>query len=76
MNTAKLFQSGNSQAVRLPKEIRLPGSEVKMFRRGNQVILKPFETTGDPLFDSLNQFSEDFMKDGRNQPPVQTRDLL
>jgi len=76
MNTAKLFQSGNSQAVRLPKEIRLPGSEVKMFRRGNQVILEPFETTGDPLFDSLNQFSEDFMKDGRNQPPVQTRDLL
>jgi len=76
MNTAKLFQSGNSQAVRLPKEYRLPGSEVKIFRRGNQIILEPLETTWEPLFESLNQFPEDFMEDGRNQPPVQKRESL
>jgi len=76
MNTAKLFKSGNSQAVRLPKEYRLPGSEVKIFRRGNQIILEPLETTWEPLFESLNQFPEDFMEDGRNQPPVQKRESL
>lgn len=40
MNTAKLFKHGGSQAVRLPKEFRFPGSEVVVTRRGDAVILR------------------------------------
>ena len=42
-STAKLFQNGRSQAVRLPKEFRFKGSEVKIRKKGNQVILEPIE---------------------------------
>jgi len=74
METAKLFHNGNSQAVRLPKEFRIPGNEVKIFKKGNQVILEPIETTWDPLFESLSEFPEDFMQEGRNQPGMQKRE--
>ena len=76
METAKLFQNGNSQAVRLPKAFRIPGNEVKIFKNGHQVILEPIETNWNSLFESLNEFPEDFMEDGRNQPPMQKRELL
>lgn len=76
METAKLFQNGNSQAVRLPKEFRLPGDKVKIFRKGNQVILEPFEAGWDVLFESLADFPDDFMIDGREQPAMQKRESL
>ncbi len=76
METAKLFQNGSSQAVRLPKEFRLPGNEVKIFKKGNHVILEPIVSTWDTLFESLSEFPEDFMKDGRNQPGMQKRESL
>ncbi len=74
MEIAKLFQNGNSQAVRLPKEFRIPGNEVKIFKHGNRVILEPIENTWDSLFESLSEFPEDFMQDGRNQPDMQKRE--
>ena len=74
MERAKLFQNGNSQAVRLPKAFRIQGNEVKIYKKGNQVILEPIEATWDPLFESLNEFPEDFMKDGRCQPDMQKRE--
>jgi len=40
MTTAKVFMTGRSQAIRLPKEFRLVGKEVKIFRRGDEVILR------------------------------------
>lgn len=40
MGTARVFQSGNSQAVRLPKEFRFKSKEVEIFRRGNEIILR------------------------------------
>lgn len=43
MATAKLFQHGRSQAVRLPKEFRLPGAEVRVSKVGDKVILEPLE---------------------------------
>jgi len=76
MKTAKLFQNGNSQAVRLPKEFRMPGTEVKIFKKGNQVILEPMELTWDSLFESLSEFPDDFMDGGRNQPAIQKRESL
>jgi len=74
METAKLFRNGSSQAVRLPKEFRMPGNEVKIFKKGNHVILEPIETIWDQLFESLTEFPEDFLKDGRNQPGMQKRE--
>jgi len=76
METAKLFQNGNSQAVRLPKEFRMPGDRVKISQRGRQIILEPLETTWDALFEALHDFPEDFMEDGREQPAMQKRELL
>jgi len=76
MQTAKLFQNGSSQAVRLPKEFRIPGNEVKIFKQGNQVILEPIEKTWDLLFEALSEFPDDFMQDGRNQPDMQKREVF
>jgi antitoxin VapB len=44
MTTARVFKSGNSQAVRLPKKFRVKGSEVDIFRRGDEIVLR--EKTG------------------------------
>jgi antitoxin VapB len=74
METAKLFKNGSSQAVRLPKAFRIPGNEVKIFKKGNQVILEPIETTWDTFFEALNDFPADFMQGGRNQPAMQERE--
>jgi antitoxin VapB len=74
METAKLFQNGNSQAVRLPKEFRMPGDRVKISKKGSQIILEPLETTWDTLFDSLKDFPDDFMEEGRQQPEMQKRE--
>ena len=76
MEKAKLFQNGNSQAVRLPKEFRMPGNEVTIYKKGNQIIIEPLETTWDALFESLAEFPEDFMEEGRNQPAAQNREAL
>lgn len=73
MEKAKLFQNGSSQAVRLPREFRMPGTEVKIYKKGSQVILEPIETTWDAAFEALEEFPEDFMADGRSQPGMQER---
>jgi antitoxin VapB len=44
-STAKIFKNGRSQAVRLPKEFRLEGTEVKISKQGNKIILEPLEKT-------------------------------
>lgn len=64
---AKVFVSGNSQAVRLPKEYHFAGSEVRIQRVGNAVILYPTEDPWESFRNSLDQFSSDFLHDGR--PP-------
>ena len=73
MMTAKLFQNGQSQAVRLPKAFRLPGTEVYIKKVGNAIVLLPMDHPWETLFTSLSQFSEDFM-DEREQPPSQARE--
>lgn len=72
--TAKLFQHGRSQAVRLPKEFRLPGTEVRVRKVGRGVLLEPIEQdTKDikALFAALDRYRDiPFMPDGREQPPM------
>ena len=75
MNTAKIFQNGRSQAVRLPKEFRFDGDEVFVHKVGNAVVLLPVQHSWDTFFQSLDKFSEDFMQDGRQQPELQERDF-
>lgn len=73
MKTAKLFQNGQSQAVRLPKQFRFEGDEVIIKRSGNAVILLPANHSWDVLVNSLDKFSDDFMTD-RAQPEQQVRE--
>ena len=40
MTTARVFMSGNSQAVRLPKKFRFKTTEVEIFRRGDEIVLR------------------------------------
>ena len=75
MNTAKIFQNGRSQAVRLPKEFRFDGDEVFVHKVGSAVVLLPVRHSWDTLFQSLDKFSDDFMQDGRQQPLSQDRDF-
>lgn len=74
MKTAKLFQNGQSQAVRLPKEFRFEGDEVYIKKSGTTVVLIPLVNSWDGLIDSLDKFSEDYLVD-RAQPKQQERDL-
>ena len=67
MQTAKLFQNGQSQAVRLPKEFRMAGKEVYIKKQGEAIVLLPKEKSWAPLFESLNHFEKDFWIE-RNQP--------
>ncbi len=73
METAKLFQNGKSQAVRLPKEFRFKSDRVYVKKMGNAVILLPYSAPWQSLVDSLSLFSSDFMQE-RTQPPIQPRD--
>lgn len=70
MDTAKLFKSGRSQAVRLPKEFRFEGEEVFIKKVGEAVVLLPSENSWRTLCESLDDFSEDFMAE-REQPADQ-----
>lgn len=69
--TAKLFMHGRSQAVRLPKEFRLPGTEVRVRRVGRGVLLEPLEFDLKAWRAELDQYRDvPFMEEGREQPPM------
>jgi antitoxin VapB len=73
METAKLFMTGRSQAVRLPKEFRFEGDKVYITKVGDAVILISHHTPWNTLLESLKLFSADFMED-REQPPSEARE--
>jgi antitoxin VapB len=73
METAKLFTSGNSQAVRLPKEFRFRGDRVYIKKIGSAVVLLPHGDPWQPLVDGLALFSDDFMA-AREQGQPQERE--
>ena len=69
--TAKMFMHGRSQAVRLPKEFRLPGKEVRVSRVGKGVLLEPIEFDVDAWLARLDSYRDvPFMEDGREQPEM------
>ena len=74
MTTAKVFMTGRSQAVHLPKEFRFEGTEVEIFRRGDEVILREKPVTVDRLFKVLAQMPNDFYAEERVDEPPQERE--
>ena len=80
MNIAKLFWTGRSQAVRLPKEFRFEGKEVHIRRQGDAVILEPVAKDHSKdwawLDEIAGRFSDDVLADGREQPEMQERPEL
>ena len=76
--TAKLFQNGRSQAVRLPREFRFEGNEVRIRQVAAGVLLEPMISDARQWFDALDRFkSEPFMKKtSRNQPRTPRRKIF
>jgi antitoxin VapB len=75
MDTAKLFHSGRSQAVRLPKEYRFRGNEVVVKHFGNGVLLLPIDDPWQMLEAGLETFEPGFVL-SREQPEQQMRDAI
>ena len=76
MFTTKIFKSGNSQAVRIPKEYQIEGNELFINKIGNSIIIFPKDDPWKTLKESLSDFSDDFFNDGRNQPKMQKREKM
>jgi len=73
MKTAKVFRSGNSQTVRIPKEFHIEDDEVVIRRQGKAIVLEPRKRSWTSLFESLDKFTDDFMAEGRKPPSLQKR---
>ena len=73
METAKVFQNGGSQAVRLPRQYNFSGTEVFIQKVGESVILFPKDKAWETFLEGLNGFTDDFMANGREQPEMQKR---
>ncbi|HOF84482.1 MAG TPA: type II toxin-antitoxin system VapB family antitoxin [Treponemataceae bacterium] len=74
METAKLFQNGRSQAVRLPKDLNFSGKDVYIQKVGDSVILFPKDRVWETFLNGLQNFSDDFLDEGRQQPEQQNRE--
>jgi antitoxin VapB len=77
MTTARVFKSGNSQAVRLPKQFRFQGKEIEIFRRGDEVVLREKSQGMRRAFELLASLpiDVDAIEELRKEPP-QERDGL
>ncbi len=75
MATARVFRSGNSQAVRLPKDFQVDANEVEIFKRGDEIILRPKPKSWDDYFRKGRRFTEDFPDSIKDRFPEE-RDVL
>jgi antitoxin VapB len=77
MATARIFKSGNSQAVRLPKEFRFRSKEVEIFRRGGEVVLREKTKGMARAFELIANLpiDVDAIEETHDEPP-QTREAL
>lgn len=73
---ARVFQSGNSQAVRLPQAFRFDVDRVEIFRRGDEIVLRPLPSDAGGIFDALRELPADFLADGRDDAPPQDREAF
>ena len=77
MAKARVFRSGNSQAVRLPKDFRVSGDEVEIFRRDGEIVLREVTSVRslERAFDLICELPADVL-DERIDPPPQSREGL
>ena len=76
METAKIFENGRSQAVRLPKKFRFNVDEVVVQQLGDAVLLVPKGSLWQTFMDGLNSFTDDIFEDGRSQGIQEERESL
>lgn len=76
MEIAKIFQTGRSQAVRLPKAFRFNSEEVAIKRFGNGVLLLPIENPWDMMQDALSEFEVGFQMERAEQGEQIREDFL
>ena len=76
MDTAKVFENGRSQAVRLPKKFRFDVDEVVVQQLGDAVLLAPRDSVWKIFMDVLEGFTGDIFEDGRDQGIQNERDSL
>lgn len=73
MTMARVFKSGNSQAVQLSKEFRMSAKEVEIFRRGQEIVLREPAKGLSRAFDLLAGLPDDFLPEGRRSAKPQKR---
>ena len=76
METAKIFENGRSQAVRLPQKYRFQADEVVTQKLGDAVLLVPKESLWNTFVDGVNSFTEDIFENGRDQGAQEDRESL
>ena len=76
METAKIFENGRSQAVRLPKKFRFNTDEVVIQQLGEAVILVPKESMWQTFLEGLDSFTDDIFEDDREQGLQEVREEL
>lgn len=76
MTMTKVFKSGNSQAVRLPREFRVEARELEIFRRGDEIVLREPVGGMSKAFEILASLPDELFPDGRDDPPPQDREGL
>lgn len=74
MHVAKIFQCGNSRAIRLPKNLLFDVNLVEIFERNGELILRPIPTKLTKAFELLSSLPEDFFVEGRADSLPQERD--
>lgn len=74
MATTRVFKSGNSQAVRLPKEFSVNSKVLEIFRRGDEIVLLETSRGLNRAFEILTELPDDFMAEGRLDSPPQQRE--
>lgn len=75
MTKARVFRSGNSQAVRLPKQFRLNTTEVEIFRRGDEIVLRETPRGMARIFDIIAEMPEDAFDIPSDGPPQKRKGL-
>lgn len=76
MDTAKVFENGRSQAVRLPKKFRFDVDEVVVQKLGDAVLLAPKSSAWDIFMEGINEFTGDIFDGGRDQGVLEARESL
>ena len=76
MAITRVFRSGNSQAVRIPREFQFDADELEILRRGDEIVLRKRAQNIAQAFDLLVGLSPDFFKQSRKQPKLRKRNQL